>query len=60
MKCTKGTLYQRTSKGIVPLYKRGRKLYFSKTELESWALDPKHRFGTLEELEQRGLKYCTN
>lgn len=33
---TKGTLYVYTSKGILPVMKRGKKLYFSKQELTKY------------------------
>lgn len=60
LKCSKGTIYQWTCHGIIPFYKRGKKLYFSRTELEAWALDPNFRSQTTEEVQQLALKYCAN
>ena len=31
-----GTLYQLTSKKLIPFHKRGRKLYFFQNELDAW------------------------
>ena len=32
----KQTLYSRTSQGTIPYHKRGKRLYFSRKELEVW------------------------
>ncbi|MEJ7821515.1 MAG: helix-turn-helix domain-containing protein [Chitinophagaceae bacterium] len=37
----KQTLYGFTSKNEIPFIKRGKKLYFRKTDLESWLLEGK-------------------
>ena len=37
----KQTLYGFTSKGVIPFLKRGKKLYFKKTELDKWVNEGK-------------------
>lgn len=39
----KPTIYGLISKGKLPYYKRGRKVYFLKSELEQWLLDGKRK-----------------
>lgn len=38
---SKGHLYRLTSERQIPHYKKGRKLYFNKSELEEWLLEDK-------------------
>lgn len=38
---SKGHLYRLTSEKQIPYYKKCRKLYFKKAELEAWMLDTK-------------------
>lgn len=38
---SKGHLYRLTSQREIPHYKKNRKLYFKKTELEAWLLEEK-------------------
>lgn len=38
---SKGHLYRLTSERDIPHYKKGRKLYFKKTELVEWLLEEK-------------------
>ncbi|MDJ1498984.1 helix-turn-helix domain-containing protein [Cytophagaceae bacterium DM2B3-1] len=45
----KSTIYNLVSSGNIPHMKRGKKLYFSRKELEGWIQDDKHK--TLQELE---------
>ncbi|MFR9504731.1 MAG: helix-turn-helix domain-containing protein [Rikenellaceae bacterium] len=41
---TKSTIYKLVRTGKIPAYKRGKKLYFIKEELEQWMFNmPKHR-----------------
>jgi excisionase family DNA binding protein len=35
------TIYEKTSKNLIPFFKRDKKLYFKKTELEEWLLKRK-------------------
>lgn len=44
-------LYRLTSAKQIPHYKKGRKLYFKKSELEEWMLE--HRVQTNEEIERK-------
>jgi excisionase family DNA binding protein len=46
----KQTLYGFTSKRLIPFLKRGKKLYFKKTELEEWVNIGKHK--SLDELQK--------
>lgn len=39
----RATLYGFTSKNEIPFIKRGKKLYFRKSELEKWLLEGKRR-----------------
>jgi len=40
---SKPTLYAMTSKNLIPHYKRGKKLYFKKTELTNWLNEGKKK-----------------
>jgi len=49
-------LYKLTSAGTIPYYKpNGKKLYFKKSELETWLL--RNRNATQEEIEQKATDY---
>jgi len=49
-------LYKLTSAGNIPHYKpNGKKLYFKRSELESWLL--RNRNSTQEEIDQRAADY---
>jgi excisionase family DNA binding protein len=49
-------LYKLTSQGVIPCYKpNGKKLYFRRTELDSWLLS--NRQTTAEELETEAANY---
>ncbi len=49
----KQTLYGFTSKREIPFIKKGKKLYFKKSELESWLLEGKRKTMTDMEHELR-------
>lgn len=49
LKLAKQTLYGFTSKNIIPFIKRGKKLYFRKSELETWLNEGKQK--TIKEIE---------
>ena len=48
-------LYQLTSTKSIPYYKRGRKNYFRKSELESWLLQNKQL--TTDELKEKAQEF---
>ena len=50
----KQTLYGFTSKRIIPFSKRGKKLYFKKSELEEWVSFGKHK--SIDELHKENFK----
>jgi len=51
------SLYSFTSKRLIPHFKRGNYLYFSKQEIEKWLQS--NRVPTQEELEQEAVTYTT-
>jgi excisionase family DNA binding protein len=53
------TLYAKTSKEEIPHFKKGRKLYFSRKELQKWILSgQKLTIAEREELSQQNLLAC--
>lgn len=52
---SRGHLYRLTSERKIPHYKKSRKLYFKKTELEAWMLEEKVR--TQNEIEAAATTY---
>ena len=54
---SKGHIYRLTSERQIPHYKKSRKLYFKKTELEAWLLED--RVLTVAELDSRATTYVT-
>ena len=50
LKMSKSALYQFTSKRTIPQIKRGRRLYFKKSDLEGWLDEGKRK--TRQELEE--------
>ena len=52
---SKGHLYRLTSERQIPHYKKIRKLYFKKTELEAWMLEDKVQ--TAEDIESQATTY---
>lgn len=48
------TLYEKTSKRIIPHYKHGKKLLFKKSELLAWVESTKRK--TVHEIRQEALK----
>lgn len=51
----KQTLYGFTSKNEIPFFKRGKKLYFKKSDLEKWLLEGKQK--TLKEIQQDAIQH---
>lgn len=54
----KPTIYGMTSKGTIQFYRRGRKIYFLKSDLEAWLMAGKQK--TLSEMERDVEKYLSN
>ena len=52
---SKGHLYRLTSERKIPHYKKKRKLYFKKSELEDWLLEDKVM--TAEDIESQAATY---
>lgn len=52
---SKGHLYRLTSERQIPHYKKNRKLYFKKSELEAWMLEDKVL--TVEDIESQAATY---
>ena len=52
---SKGHLYRLTSERQIPHYKKNRKLYFKKSELEAWLLEDKVM--TAEDIESQAATY---
>lgn len=52
---SKGHLYRLTSERHIPHYKKNRKLYFKKSELETWLLEDKVM--TAEDIESQAETY---
>ena len=51
----KQTLYGFTSKNEIPFFKKGKKLYFRKSELEQWLTQGKQK--TLKEIQKEAKDY---
>lgn len=51
----KSTLYGMTCQREIPHFKRGKKLYFKRTELDEWLT--KHRIKTNEEIDKMATEY---
>ncbi|HAO09480.1 MAG TPA: hypothetical protein DCQ50_21410 [Chryseobacterium sp.] len=49
------TIYQLTSKRMIPFFKKGKFLYFSRKELETWIRSGKKQ--TVSEIEQAASAY---
>ena len=52
---SKGRLYRLTSEKRIPHFKKSRKLYFKKTELENWMLEQK--ILTEDEIQSKASTY---
>jgi excisionase family DNA binding protein len=55
-----GTVYQKSSKGELPVYKVGRKIYFDRLELENLILNDDNKKLSNEELAIAALNYSQN
>lgn len=54
---SRGYLYRLTSGKQIPFFKKNRKLYFKKSDLEEWMLE--RRIPTEEELQSKATTYVT-
>ena len=54
LKLAKQTIYGFTSKNKIPFFKKGKKLYFKKSELESWITEGKQL--TEDEIKKGGFE----
>jgi excisionase family DNA binding protein len=54
LKIAKQTLYGLTSSRMIPYFKKGKRLYFRRTELDHWLMDGKK--ATQSEILKNGLK----
>jgi excisionase family DNA binding protein len=52
------TLYEKTSRKLIPHFKKGNKLYFNRAELETWIGGGKVK--TQEELQGEAVTYTMN
>jgi len=50
------TLYEKTSEKTIPHFKKGKKLYFKRDELQAWVLDGKVK--TNDEIESQAATYA--
>lgn len=55
---SRGHLYRLTSRREIPHFKKDRKLYFRKDELEAWMTETS--IPTERELQSRAALYCVN
>lgn len=53
---SRGYLYKLTSKKQIPHYKKSRKIFFNRTELDEWLQE--QRIKTDEEIESEAQTYC--
>ncbi|MBX9450010.1 MAG: helix-turn-helix domain-containing protein [Taibaiella sp.] len=53
---SKSTIYSYVSKNAIPYYKQGATLWFKKSELMEWKMQPKPKDTRMEELEMKRLK----
>ena len=54
---SKSHIYKKTSTREIPHYKRGKKLYFSKQEIDKWIFNDK--IETTDEIEHKANEYLT-
>ncbi len=52
------TLYEKTSRKIIPHFKKGNKLYFNRSELQAWVQEGKVQ--TADELQSQAVSYTMN
>jgi excisionase family DNA binding protein len=48
---SKHSIYSYTSRGVIPHYKTGRKIYFSIEELNKWILNKENKIRSMDEIE---------
>lgn len=52
---SKQTAYKLTGKGLVPHSKRGKRLYFEKSQIDAWLLE--NKVGGISEIEHKANEY---
>lgn len=52
---SKQTAYKLTGKGLVPHSKRGKRLYFEKSQIDAWLLE--NKVGGISEIERKANEY---
>ena len=52
------TLYEKTSRKLIPHFKKGNKLYFHRSELEAWVKEGKVK--TRDEIEGEAITFTLN
>ena len=52
----KNTLYQYTSKNLLPYYKTGKRVYFKIDDLNQFILNEQNRYASIEELNREKFK----
>ena len=52
---TKSFIYKQTSTREIPHYKKGKKLFFKKVEIDTWLF--KNKVKTMEDLQREATKY---
>jgi excisionase family DNA binding protein len=55
IKLAKATIYGLTSSRKIPHFKRTKRLYFKKSEIEAWLTE--HKIKTMEEIEKEAMNY---
>jgi len=58
LKCKVTTLYEKTSRKLIPHFKKGNKLYFNRIELEEWI--KKGKVKTASDIESEAAVYLLN
>ena len=52
----KNTLYQYTSKNLLPYYKTGKRVYFKIEDLNQFILNKQNRFASIDEISREKFK----
>jgi excisionase family DNA binding protein len=55
VKISKQSIYKLTGKGLIPHSKRGKRLYFEKSQIDTWLLE--NRAGNISDIERKADEY---
>ena len=55
---SKSAIYKMTAQRAIPHFKRGKKLYFKKAELDDWLTQ--HKIATRDEIDKMATEYILN